>query len=100
MLASAFCVVLLRTVDTEKCSRVQRACEVADKSSDELEAAILRVSAAAEKSDSERDAELGTLADAVAELRTQTATVEDVETLARCGRCSSRVPLEGLIPLR
>ena len=72
--------------DTDTRYRLQRACEVADKSSDELEAAILRVSAAAEKSDSERHKELGALTDAVAELRTQTATVEDVETLARCGR--------------
>ncbi len=78
------CLRSLGVTDTRH--RVQRACEVADKSSDELEAALLKLSAAAEKSESDRDAELGTLTDAIAELRTQTATVEDVETLARCGR--------------
>ena len=65
---------------------MQRACQVADKSSDELEAAILKVSAAAEKSDAERDAELGALTDAVAELRAHTAAAGDLETLARCVR--------------
>ena len=63
---------------------MQRACQVADKSSDELQAAILKVSAAAEKSDAERDAELGSLVDAVAELRAHTAAAGDLETLARC----------------
>ena len=44
------------------------------------------MSSAAEKSDADRDAELGALTDAIAELRAQTALAEDLETLARCAR--------------
>jgi hypothetical protein len=72
----------------------QRACDVADKSADELEAALLKLAASTEETDAERDAELGALTDAVTELRAQTATATDVETLARytavlCDACAS-----------
>lgn len=58
----------------------QRACEVADVSSDELEQALLKLAATTQSSDAERDSQLQALDDALSEMRSNVQA--DTEALA------------------